>query len=308
MTINNNCLNSIKKGIALVSSICMISTISSCKNNKEEKKIKNTNNFTLESELEEIVTYKENEYITKDEFNYFNNTDNYYGKDIDEIAIMFSENRDFDELNYILSIAPSSLNENEIISYDSMAEARVLCRDLMNKKFYDSALKSIESANSIDNSNLNITEDMKNNSDELYNNLLLYIDAYNNKDADLTIKYGLNIKNNLYKNSIINIFNEKINSLDDTNEYSYRGNNDGLSNINILGDSIIKDYYDISNEYFRNNQTPILTLTICRDDFLYYLENYFNLLKEEYVIIEDNDSVYAVEVSKAIKEKTLALN
>ena len=298
---------SLKRSLLLVTSVVFVSSISSCKKSEEETKKDNNNEVILEQELENITKYKENDYIDEDEYKYYSSVDTYINKSEDEVASILSTGNDFDALNYVLSVAPSSLSDDDLILLDSLSEGRMLCRDFINKKFYDSVIISLSNYSDIDYYSLDIDETVINISEDLYINMNNYVKSYNVKDAEETIRSGINIKNDLKAMSAINICERKINAIDSSINYIYRGNNSELSNIKIIGDSSIKKYYDKYNDYI-NNISGVASGSICRDDYLYYLENYYNILREEYIIVTDDDNVYAIETSKAKSDKTLALH
>ena len=311
MFINKNILNKIKKGIILVTGVTIFSSMTSCSNNKTNNKQENViTQTTTTTDIDSLLTYNENEYITEAEYNFYTDLINYKNKDEEEIALMFSLNRDIDTLKYILYISPLSMETTDERNYDALNSARKLCRDFTSDEFYDSITKSLELADSLDWKNANVSNRILNNSIYLYECMEKYIDSWNNNDGYNLVKNGLTIRKCLLDVQPYDFFEEKIDSLyhgDDN--LIYLGNHSAKSKVKLSDYSYIKQYYDyVDRDDYEDIESEFPGSSLLYVSFRQYIENYFGFITEEYELQFDHINIYAVEITKKNSEKTLTKN
>lgn len=302
MNLKKDTLNLIKKGIVVITSSIVFTNASGYFEDKDD--VKSDNNKYLSSfDTNDNNTIKNNLSISNKEIEFYSNIKNYEYKSSDEIAVMLSMNKDFSELNDVLFIAPLSKEDNDIRKYDSITIARYLCRDFLSKEFYDSIEKSISIADSIDWKNSNNSLRVLNISNQIYNSMKQYLKSYKEKNAGMTIQYGLIIKKCLLNYQPIDFYDDKIQPLVSENKnLIYIGNDNPQSNILLSDDSLIKQYYDL----LKTDSEKIPTWSLNIPSLSFYIENYFNYLLEEYELQTNQEKLYAVLTNKKSKQKTLS--
>ena len=299
MNVNKRLIKVLKNTVLIASTVVVFASASST----DDDKIKDENNNYIltqstDSEIQDELL--NNLSISKEQYDFYSNLKSYENKTADEIAVMFSMNKTIDELNDILFIAPLSKNKYDERNYDNIAMARYICRDLLSDEFHNNIIESLNNADSIDWNNSNNSTKVLNISNQIYNSMNNYIEAWNKKDITNLIQNGIAIKNCLLKFQPLDFFMEKIDSKNNYNiNLIYIGNNNPDSIIRLSDDSLIKQYYDLSIE---DDNIPTWSLNVPCLSF--YTKNYFKFLMEEYEIESNQEMLYAELVSN--KQKTLS--